>query len=496
MPGRDTIVLPTLRRWFAPDLALVAFTVTLLYCLVLADAPRSLFRDSDSGWHIRNGESILSSGRLPAEDPFSFSRPEARWFAWEWGADVLMGAAHRKAGLGGVVFLYLLAIAATSYVWVCLHWASGGDFLLACAMASPFLSTVNIHWLARPHVLGWILLLIWLWRLETAPRAFRWRDGLLAAGLAIVWCNLHASFFLQPLVAVFYAAGRARRGWCLAAAAVSLAASLCNPYGPRLHHHVWVYLTDRELLSRVGEFQSFNFHSEGAFQIVATVGLSAVGAVLAAQQGRIDRALVIVFFATVALRSARGLPVVALTLPLANGAITTALRRSSSPVIGASVRYSANLRRIDQGLRGWLVIPVLILASALTLGLPAVRTKTGFPPDQFPVGASAAIEKLPSSARIFAPDKFGGYLIYRFSGSRKVFFDGRSDFYGVEFMKDFIRMVQVRPGWEGHFERWRFTHALLPVDYSLAAVLPLKGWRETYRDETAVLLEAPLGQSP
>ena len=26
-------------------------------------------------------------------------------------------------------------------------------------------------------------------------------------------------------------------------------------------------------------------------------------------------------------------------------------------------------------------------------------------------------------------DKFGGYLIYRFEGRRKVFFDGRSDFY-------------------------------------------------------------------
>jgi hypothetical protein len=114
---------------------------------------------------------------------------------------------------------------------------------------------------------------------------------------------------------------------------------------------------------------------------------------------------------------------------------------------------------------------------------------SGFPPDQFPVAASEKIAGLPADARLLAPDKFGGYLIYRFAGERKVFFDGRSDFYGAGFMKDYIRLVQVRPGWREIAARHRFTHALLPVDYSLVDALQAAGWRETYRDSTAVLLE-------
>jgi len=106
----------------------------------------------------------------------------------------------------------------------------------------------------------------------------------------------------------------------------------------------------------------------------------------------------------------------------------------------------------------------------------------GFPPDQFPV---AAFPHIPTEARLFAPDKYGGYLIYR---GRQVFFDGRSDFYGAEFLKQYGRLVQVRPGWREYFDSFHFTHALLPKDAPLIPALSAAGWRMVYQDGTAVLL--------
>lgn len=58
-------------------------------------------------------------------------------------------------------------------------------------------------------------------------------------------------------------------------------------------------------------------------------------------------------------------------------------------------------------------------------------------------------------------------------------------------MKAYIRLVEVRPGWRRQVEQQRFTHALLPVDYSLVPALEQIGWREMYRDEVAVLLRSP-----
>lgn len=507
-------VSPRLMKLAVPDLALSGAALTLFWALFLYDGGQRLFRDSDSGWHIRTGETILATGQLPRVDPYSWSKPGETWFAWEWGADVLMGWMHRADGLAGVAWLYLILIAACTWLWFRLHWVAGGDFLLACLMASPMLSTVNLHWLARPHVFGWVMLLVSLTWLDRLPCEAGWRGGLRGWLLGALWANLHASFFLLPVMAAIYAASHilrpilwpvesppehARAMGYLAVAGGAAAGTFLNPYGWNLHWHVAQYLLNSELLERIGEFQTFNFHSDGALQILITVALAGAGAVLALSQRKLAHFLLLSGATVMALRSARGLPLLALLLPLAGGAMAMALRDSLpalhpalAPRLRGALRYSANLRRIDTGFSGLLWAPLLALFAWGLLHTPVLAARTGFPPTEFPVAAaSPAVAALPADARILAPDKFGGYLIYRFAGQRKVFFDGRSDYYGLAFMRHYIDLVQARPGVERELERYGFTHALLPPDYSLVALLPRLGWRETYRDATAVILAAP-----
>jgi hypothetical protein len=522
--GPASAACPTARqggavRWFRaawcrPDLALVAGWVTLLYCLFLFQGYQKLFRDSDAGWHIRSGEAILAARALPAADPYSFTAAGRPWFAWEWASDAATGAVHRTAGLSGVAMLYALAIAAGVWLWFRLHWSVGGDFLLACALSPLVLSTCNIHWLARPHVFGWLFLLASVLYAERHHDSFRGGDATLIAAGSALWANVHASFFLGPAIALIYAAAFSlrplvwnldrstewrRARWFGCAAAVSSLAGLLNPYGWRLQLHVARYLTDSALLSRIGEFQSFDFHAGGA-QIVACLIVAVSGGALALAQRRPQHFILAVLLSAAALRSARVLPLVALVLlPLANGALTEWLRTASGLRAGARraldrfLAYSGNLRRLDAGGNGWAVswtAPALFWALLQT---PAIAAHTGFPPDQFPVAAYARVAALPAGARLFAPDKFGGYLIYRYQGARKVFFDGRSDLYGAEFLKQYGRMVQLRPGWRESWDSFHFTHALLPDDYSLIPALRALGWRELHRDRTATLLQAPPG---
>lgn len=482
----------------------------MFYCLFLFHGYQQLFRDSDAGWHIRTGETILATGTLPRTDPYSFTRGGQPWFAWEWGADVLMGAAHRAAGLSGVAMLYAMGVAASVWLWFRLHWAAGGDFLLACAMAPPLLSTCNIHWLARPHVLSWLFLLGAVLFLKSWNRRLDARTAAGAFLFGAAWANVHASFFMGPMLAALWAAAHWARPliWKLdhaeergaarafaAAGAIAAAASLLNPYGWRLHVHLFQYLTNSELLRRIGEFQSFDFHADGG-QILLAVGIAGAGAVAGLARGRLAEFLLGTLLIAMALRSARALPLVALVLlPLANGAITETLReaRGLAPRLEAALAgvfgYSGRLRALDARLNGAALAPLFALAMFALLRTPAMAARTGFPPDQFPVAAAAEVEKLPDGARLLAPDKFGGYLIYRFAGRRKVFFDGRSDLYGAEFLKEYGRLVQVRPGWREQVERFGFTHALLPRDYSLVPALEQAGWRRLYGDRTAVLLE-------
>jgi hypothetical protein len=77
------------RRWLTPSLADVFFAALFLAVFARPLSLEKLLADGDTGWHIRVGELVLHSGRVPVADPFSFTRPGAPWFAWEWGSDVL-----------------------------------------------------------------------------------------------------------------------------------------------------------------------------------------------------------------------------------------------------------------------------------------------------------------------------------------------------------------------------------------------------------------------
>ncbi len=476
-------------------------------CLALLDGPVQLFRDSDAGWHIRAGESMLEGRGFPRRDPYSFTMSGKPWMDWEWASDILLGAAHRVAGLGGVAWLSALWIGAGVWIWVRLGWSAGADFLLICALMPIMITTASLHWLARPHLLGWVWLLLTLWAIERAGGRFGIPHRLAAFALGAVWANTHGSFALGLLILLLYLAGEfgerfllgrsgARAGWYTQAFLYGLAGTMLNPYGWDLHAHVLRYLADSELLSRVAEFQSFNYRVEGAGRVAMVPLLAATGAICAWQLRQFGRSLTLLALCWFALLSARGLPLAAMAaLPLAAGSLTLSIRRTQAwrpwlqTALARLLGYSSNLRNIDRTGGGWAFAPLAVLFAAILLAAPAVRVRTGFDPAEFPVEAAAAVAALPAEARIYAPDKFGGYLIYRFDGARKVFFDGRSDFYGIAFLKQYIRIAEARPGWNEALAAHRCSHALVPAGSTLAGVLGNSGWRLIHRDRTALLFE-------
>lgn len=495
-----------------PNLSAAIAVATVGYCLLLYGAGEQFFRDSDSGWHIRNGERILAERRLPATDPFSFSKPGEQWFAWEWGSDVIMALAHRADSLRGVTILFAFAIFACTWMWCRLHFTAGGDFFLVALFAPLMVTTVSLHWLARPHIFGWVFLLAAMLYAELPHVRFRLWHLAAIAGVAALWANVHASFFLAPVIAVVYATSHAIRplvwpldtrlerhkaGWFIGAGLAALAGSLANPYGWRLHAHLLAYVTNDELLSHVAEFQSFNFHQPDAVQVALTLLVGLAGGVLALGQQKLAVFFLAGLFGWGALRSARVLPLVALVLlPLANGVFTQALHRTYewkpavSKAVNTALAYSERLRLIDARLSAVAFSAIILVLLATACRSPLFAGRVGFAADRFPVAASAALAGVPPEARILAPDSYGGYLIYRFRGERKVFFDGRSDFYGAAFMKDYLVLINGQPGWKDIVHRFGFTHALLPERSPLKAALEQAGWTVRYRDNVATLLEA------
>jgi hypothetical protein len=147
------------------------------------------------------------------------------------------------------------------------------------------LPATSLHWLARPHVFSWLFLLGTVWLCEQMPQRLRRRHLAFVAIAAAAWANCHASFFLGPAIVLTYAAGAyiGPMVWQVPAMPVSRppaitsmialaasAATLANPYGWELHRRVFAHLSSSRLLRHVQEFQSFDFHSKGAYQVTLT----------------------------------------------------------------------------------------------------------------------------------------------------------------------------------------------------------------------------------
>jgi hypothetical protein len=310
--------------------------------------------------------------------------------------------------------------------------------------------------------------------------------------IACIWANLHGSFLLAPAILLIYTFGNwlgGQPGIRFAAASLaSLAATFINPYGWRLHSHVFAYLDNDYLMDHIAEFRSYSFHTPGAIYVELFLFIGVLGAAALLKQRAFGPAFLALGLLHMSLYSARHLPTAAvLLLPLSVAALSREAREW--PKLRTFFAYSDRLQSIDA--RVWGVVPlmlVLVFTLAGTDGL-ARGGKVGFDPSAFPVRAADFLEKQ-NTGRIFTKDQWGGYLIYRFNGRSKVFLDGRSDFYGQNLLETYAQVMEVKPGWNAVLNEYNVRSVLIPPDHALASALKLSPtWKQVYGDTVAAVFE-------
>jgi hypothetical protein len=486
------------RRWLGPSLGDV-FLVALLAALFgRQNAMALLLWDGDTGWHIRTGEYILQQGTVPVRDLFSFSRPQGQWFAWEWLSDVIWAAVFRLRGLEAVVILaaaLVCIMAVLLFLWLLRRGAGlwiSGILTLAAVSAS------SVHFLARPHLFTLLLLVVGLWLLDEDRRRHT-KAVWLAVPLAAVWANLHGGFLIWVAVLALLAVSSAlernlpnlRRYSVIATCAA--AATLLNPYGWELHRHILGYLGNNWILNRVTEFQSPQIRSESmvVFAILLLAGTAL--AVRAMARGQCFEPLLVWCLGFAALRSSRHVPLYALaSAPVIAGELAVLWQTFSAEQPPGAVARTLWEAGVDfaRGLR------VSVCGVAAAIGLLAVLLPgsrlADFPDSRFPVAALTANRSVlaPAGAmpRILTSDQWADYLIFHLYPDQRVFFDGRSDFYGAGIGSDYVRLLEAAPGWQNLMVRYAFDLALLPRDWPLARVLEdSRAWDQVYRDREAIL---------
>jgi hypothetical protein len=344
----------------------------------------------------------------------------------------------------------------------------------------------------------------------------------------LLWVNLHGGWIFGIALLgiymgaalmegfrakdVFAAVRMAHRARAMAVAFVaSLAATFVNPYGWRLHEHIYRYLSDRYLMNRIDEFKSPDFHgwAERSFAIILV--LTIIAFVGNQKKLRLSHLLVVLLATYAALYASRNLPVSSMLLVLIAGPIlwqnfvSLAEKPGAWPwVRGAAsriVNFSARMTTQEMELRGhlWCVISVaLAFAICLQGGWLGSRRliDAHFDEKKMPVEAvsflqnESGIDKQ-NAVPIFSTDAWGGYLIYKMYPEREVVVDDRHDLYGSGRIRQYLILMHVEPGWQDVLKEWQIRTALLPTDSTLANLLRElpRDWRVAYEDKVAVVFE-------
>ena len=469
-----------------------------------------LLGDAGIGWHIRTGQQILATHTIPRVDSFSTTVGGKPWYAWEWLYDLAVGQLEATLGLNGVVCLTAVVIAAV-FAWTFRLLIRRGTYLPA-AIVLVLLATAAsmIHFLARPHVVSWLFTLAWFWILESSEQKSSSKEGMLLwvlPLLMLVWVNVHGGFVVGfVLLAIFWVSGawdwlrtkegriedvfarlsarrRARR--LAGVGLLSLAASLINPYGWKLHIHVYSYLSNRFLMDHIEEFRSPDFHGVAQKCFLGILLITLTVLAIRGRELRTSGGLTILFAVYAGLYASRSIPVSSVLLVMTVGPLLSKL-----PV---DEKFFQKMTALERDLHGhaW---PILVVVVTLLMAANGGRVGSSqlmnahFDPRRMPVDAVSYLEKNEVKGPIFSPDYWGGYLIYRFYPHARVVVDDRHDLYGEAFFKYYLNMWRVEPGWENFLLDREIRCVVLPRETALAAaLLESQHWKVMHEDFTAIV---------
>jgi len=486
------------QNFFLPSLGDMLFLSIFLF--LSFGKGSSLLGDCDTGYHIRAGEWILSNLAVPHQDMFSFLTPPLPWTAHEWLSEVIMALVHHAFGLTGLVILFAGILALVSLMLFRMLRSDGGNILLAVTLVLLATAASQVHWLARPHVFSLLLFLVW-YRILEEFRLGRANRLYLLPPILLLWVNLHGGYVAGFLLLGIYLVGglpecfscsielksAARRQLRQLAliTAVCVPVSCINPYGWHILLFPFNLVSNKLIMDSVTEFLSPNFHEPSPFKYLLLLVLAVLA--LSERKLRTVELLLLLAFINMSLFSVRYIPLFAIVAaPILMRQGDVLLRNSRGKLSALLTTKADNIASMDAASGGTLW-PFAAFA-AVTLLTASGSIHYGFDPSKVPAAAVSFIEKANLPGNMFNDDEFGDYVIYAAWPRYKVFFDGRSDMYGPERLKEYMRVVNFEEGWEGILDKYRINWIFINSKARLARFLKERNdWKPIYEDKVSII---------
>jgi hypothetical protein len=475
---------------FPTDLIAIVYAIGLFAHSIFV-RNQGVLVDPDTYWHIETGRWIWLESKFPRYDVFSYTALGKPWTNMEWLSQLILYFSYEHLGWHGVVIVTALAIALTFSL---LYWLLARKLRATVALgvsAVAFMFASN-HFLARPHLLSFPIIVLWVAALAWACDKNR-RPSFWLLPLVTLWANLHGGFTLGLVLAAGFgfeavvvapAAERLRVAinW-LVFWLGALAAGCITPYGYQYVLETYNVLNLGLVLQQNSEWRPMDADNEYVHEAVLLILLA-----LALTYGvriRFPRVLLVVGILHLGLKHVRGLPMVALTWPFMLASPLQSqfafLRPATDPWPLFGARKFGLLRAIIGVAAAAAVI--VALSAAYIRVRPAVIPSSNISPK----AAVDYVLREKVSGPVLNDFDFGGYLIFR---GIKTFIDGRTLPFGKQFAVDYFEAIQIQNLTrldqlaDTYKVTWTLTRTGSPMAYHFDHS---SRWRRAYADDIAVV---------
>jgi hypothetical protein len=485
--------MPTTSAKFSLNVAAAA--ALLFYAIINVSAAfhaNDFLQDPDTFWHIRTGQWILQHVQFPTVDVFSYTAIGRPWISTEWLSEVIFALAYN---FGGWTFVSDLAAVscAISVGIVCFYLLRHMRLSVALGWTAVTAVAIKPHFLARPHIFSYIILIIWTIELLDAWE----RDNLAArtfvlAPLMAVWANIHGSFtFGLALLAVFVAfsiyENYVRRDYakCRRLVLVGLIVSACGlltPYGISSALMTEELLKLKYTIPQIVELQAPDFQNLPIHLFLLIALLTAIAGFGVRLRG--PRLVVFVMILFVGLSYQRGLVMLFMLAPI----ILARPFAVSARFLAPQVREAATTP--DPVLQFLQKRPVAV--PAVCLGLAALATVVPWwrgdiaPPRSIaPAAAIDFVRRNNITGNVFNDYNFGGFLLF---SNIPTFVDGRALPFGDEFLHQYFEAILDSTKAFRLLDDYKISWViLLPSRPLVAAMVRSPAWEKVYTDDTSVV---------
>ena len=461
-----------------------AILLGLVAGYVLLDASLGPLRDVDVYWHTLIGEQ-LAKGPWPAQLGGWEALPQLNdWHSTQSLTELLLYALH-SAGSWVAIAGYRVVTLAIAIAVLALATLRSRPLALA---SWPFAITVVALGDAsqeRAQQLTYIGAAVLSGVLVRGMRGQALPRWWLMLPATVVWANAHGGWILVPAVLMLIAIGRvldhgvldwqAKRAAVLSV--VTILAGLVSPAGTSNLTAVW--RISGAAATAIVEWQPTAPFTRGGI----ASGLMLVLILIAwSRPWPVPKSETLATIALVMLSwtSWRNLiPALILITPLVAEHLTQAF-----PSV-------ANRRS-----PAWSTHAGIALAVSFGLvGLATLGRDNHLPVDEYPISLAAQVADLPPGSRVLNDYNVAGMTLFLGGDGTKVGIDGRTDYYGSEFIDRYQSMMRLGDGWEGLLADIRPSAALILDESPLAFVLlNEEGWTVDGRENGYVLMSAPHGR--